>query len=453
MIDDIPSIRVVRLLLSCVVALTIAPLAHAGSFEDALATAYTNNPRIKAERQRLEAIDEGVAEAASGFRPTIDAVYNRGRQSTSFNGAADVTGTATTRALRATQPLFRGGGTLAAYDAAKERVKAGQNDLSALEQRVMFDSASAYMNVVEASALLELARSNAQVLSEQLAAANTRFAVGEVTRTDVAQSEARQANAAAEVIRNEGNLLSALATYQRVIGVKPEGVLNVPETLPELPATLEDALSRARAANPQLLAALAQAKAADYDVRGRQAVLLPRVNLVGSLNRQTGTGAAGTSDFDQDRVGIEVAIPLYQSGSEYAAIRQAKSTARQRAHESIDRRMGVDEATTQSWEQLESAIASISIRNAEIKAASLALEGVKQEQQFGARTLLDVLDAEQELFTARSNLVRAQRDRIVAAYNLAFILGQMTPAHLKLNVATYDPKIHADEVGLQTIGY
>lgn len=184
-----------------------------------------------------------------------------------------------------------------------------------------------------------------------------------------------------------------------------------------------------------------------------QAVLLPRVNLVGSLSRQTGTGAAGTSDFDQDRLGIEVAIPIYQAGAEWSRVREAQATARQRSHESIDRRLSVDEAVTQSWEQLESAIANITTRNDQIQAASLALEGVKQEQQFGARTVLDVLDAEQELFTARTNLVRAQRDRIVAAYNLAFTLGQLTPAQLGLKVEAYNPQEHVDDVRWQPLGF
>lgn len=431
----------------------LAPMAHAGSFEDALAAAYTNNPRIKIERQRLEATDEGVAQAVSGFRPTVTANYNNGGQRTSFNGAASVRGNSEIKQLRVEQPLFRGGGTWSSYQSALQRVKAGQYDLSALEQRVLLDSITAYMNVVELSAILDLSRQNEVVLGEQLKAATTRFQVGEVTRTDVAQAQARLSGAKSSVITAEGNLLSAIATYERTIGVRPEGTLAVPDSLPELPESLDLALERARSANPQLLSALHAAKASTYDVDTNQAVLLPRVNLVGSLSRQTGTGAAGTSDFDQDRFGVEVAIPLYQAGAEWSRVREAQAAARQRSHESIDQRLSVDEAVTQSWEQLESAIANITTRNDQIQAASLALEGVKQEQQFGARTVLDVLDAEQELFSARTNLVRAQRDRIVAAYNVAFTLGQLTPSQLGLKVAAYDPQAHADDVRWQPLGF
>ncbi len=442
-----------RYLLLSAACMTPAFAAHAGSFEDALAAAYTNNPQIKAQRQRLETVDEGVSQAVSGFRPTIGGSFAAARQRSNFANTGDIESNATTKALRVEQPIFRGGGTWSSYESALQRVKSGQYDLSAVEQRVLLDGVSAYMNVVATSAILDLSRKNADVLEEQLKAANTRFQVGEVTRTDVAQSEARLSDAKSRVINAEGALLGAMATYERVMGVRPEGTLNVPEKLPELPATLEDALAAARDANPQLLSALHAAKASTYDVRTNEAELLPQVNLVGTMSRQTGAGSNGNADFDQDRIGVEVAIPLYQSGAEWSRVRAAAATARQRSHESIDRRMTVDEAVTQSWEQLESAVATIGTRNDQIKAATLALEGVKQEQQYGSRTVLDVLDAEQELFSARTNLVQAQRDRIVAAFTLAFNLGQLTPNNLELKVAAYDPQAHADDVRWQMLGW
>jgi TolC family type I secretion outer membrane protein len=441
-----------RLFAACVLVLGVNH-AHASSFEDALGSAYQNNPQIKSERARLQATDEGVSQAVSGFRPTISANYNRGRQESSLGGAAETRTNSELKSLRVEQPIFRGGGTWSSYQSALEQVKSGQHQLSAIEQRVLLDAVTVYMNVVSSSAILELSRKNMAVLEEQLNAANTRFQVGEVTRTDVAQSEARLSDSKSRVIAAEGQLLSAIASYERVIGMRPEGTLMVPEALPELPLKLEDALQRARAANPQLLAAIYAAKASDYDVRTTKAALLPRVSLVGSMSRQKGGGQSGNTEFDQDRLGVEVAIPIYQAGAEYSRVREAAATARQRSHDSIDQRQSIDEAVIQSWEQLESAVATITTRNDQIKAAELALEGVKQEQQYGSRTVLDVLDAEQELFSARTNLVRAQRDRIVAAHSLAFTLGQLTPRNLNLQVATYDPQAHADEVGWKTIGY
>jgi TolC family type I secretion outer membrane protein len=436
-----------------VVTLSVTGAAHASSFEDALTSAYRDNPQIKAQRERLQATDESVAQAVSGFRPTIGANYNRGRQQSELGGTGEVTSTNESKSLRLEQPLFRGGGTWSSYQSALQQVKSGQYQLAAVEQSVMLSAVTAYMDVVSASAMLDLSRKNAGVLSEQLSAASTRFQVGEVTRTDVAQSEARLSDAKSNVIGAEGSLLSAMATYERVIGARPDGTLMVPDKLPELPISLDESLERARAANPELLSVIHSAKASDYDVRTSQAALLPRVSLVGSMSRQKGAGSNGNTDFDQDRIGVEVAIPLYQSGAEYSRVREASAVARQRDHESIDLRRGVDEAVTQAWEQLESAIATIGTRNEQIKAANLALEGVQQEQQYGSRTVLDVLDAEQELFGARTNLVRAQRDRIVAAYNLAFRLGQLTPQLLGLNVEAYDPQVHADTVGWKTIGF
>ena len=442
-----------RALLLTVAIACLAPAAYAGSFEDALSSAYENNPRIKAERQRQEATDEQVSQAVSGFRPTIGADLDVGRQRSSFAGSGWTDGNESTKAVNLTQPIFRGGGTWSSYQAALQRVRSGQYTLSATEQQVMLDSVTAYMNVVQASAILDLARKNMDVLGDQLKASNTKFQVGEVTRTDVAQSESRLSDAKSRVITAEGDLLGAMATYERNIGVRPEGTLTVPDHLPELPVSLDDALERARGANPQLLAAIHGAKAADYDVRTSESALLPKVDLVGSINRQTGTGSDGQEDFDQDRIGFEVTIPIYQSGSEYSKVRQAEATARQRDHQSIDARMQADQQVTQAWEQLESATASIGTRNDQIKAATLALDGVRQEQQYGTRTVLDILDAEQELFTARTNLVRSQRDRIVAAYTLAFDLGQLTPNDLGLQVAQYDPQVHQDKVGWKTLGF
>jgi len=433
--------------------LAFATAAHAGVFEDALTATYQNNPRIKAARQQLEATDEGVSQALSGFRPTVDASYDRGKQSSSVNGASSVDNTTESRSLNVSQPLLQAT-TWSSYLSANQKVKAGQYALSATEQAVLLDAVTAYMDVVANHSILELSRNNADVLAKQLDAAQARFKVGEVTRTDVAQSESRLSDAKSAVIAAEGTLNSAMATFERVVGFKPETQLVAPEKLPELPASLAEALTVSRANNPDLLAAIHTAKSSRFDTDTQEATLLPSVALVGSLSRQEGNSATTSgSKLDQDKIGVEVSIPLYQSGAEYSRIRAAASVARQRDQQSIDTRMAVDESITQSWAQLETANATIRSRNDQIKAAEIALDGVKQEHEYGSRTLLDVLDAEQELFTARSNLVKAERDRVVAVYTLAGKLGQLTPTALALNVTPYDPREHADEVKWQMIGY
>lgn len=427
--------------------------AYAVTLEEALTATYESNPQILAERQRQQATDEGVSQAVSGFRPSITGSYSDGRQKTNFANAGDINSDYQTKALRVEQPLFRGGGTWSSYQAAKQRVRTGQYQLQGVEQQVLLQAVTAYMDVVSARSILDLSRNNQQVLDQQLKAANVRFQVGEVTRTDVAQSEARLSDAKTAVISAEGQLLSAMASYERVVGARPQGTLIMPDNLPELPASLDEALERGRAANPQLLAAIHATKAANYDVDTTTAALLPRASLVGTLSNQEGAGSAGNSNFDQNRIGVEVTIPLYQSGAEWSRVREASAIARQNSHNSIDQRMITDASVIQNWEQLETATATIVTRNDQIKAAALALDGVKQEQQYGSRTVLDVLDAEQELFTARTNLVRAERDRIVTAYNLAFVLGQLTPNNLGLKVNVYDPQEHADDVDWQMIGF
>ena len=429
------------------------PAADGDVFKDALASTYQNNPRIKAERQRLEATDEGVAQAVSGFRPSAGITYDRGRQRTDFAGAGNVYSDVDSKGLRIEQPLFRGFGTISSFRAAKQRVRAGQADLQAVEQAVMLQAITAYMDVVASQSILELSRNNKDVLDKQLQASKDRFDVGEVTRTDVAQSEARLSQARTDVIEAEGQLISSIAAFERTIGFKPEGALNVPDHAPELPVSLQEALDKAQAANPQLLAALRNYKASDYDITTNISTILPRVSLLATMTDQEGAGALGNSTFKQDAVTVNFQIPLYQSGAEYSRVREAKAIARQQKHNAMETELSVEEAVTRAWEDLETSIATITEREDQIKAAEIALDGVKQEQEYGARTVLDVLDAEQELFSSRTNLVRAQRDRVVATYNLLVTLGELTPEALELGVASYDPNEHYNDVKWQPIGF
>lgn len=441
-------------ILAGVSLLAFATPAMADSFTDALVATYKGNPSIKAERDRQRATDEEVAQALSGFRPNAAASYAKGRQRVANAGSDWNYGDTETKNLTVRQPLFRGGGTFSSYNSAKQRVRAGQQQLSGVEQQVLQDAVTAYMDVVAATSILELSRNNEDVLAQQLKASNERFEVGEVTRTDVAQSEARLSVARSQVISAEGRLISAIAAFERVIGYKPEGLLEQPSEFPEIPATLEEALAQARAENTDLLAAVHLAKSSNYDVWTNKSALLPSVDLVGSVNRQKGVGFLGAnSEFDQDSVGVEVSIPLYQSGAEYSRVREAKNIARQRKYEAQDTRLIIEQGVTSAWEQLETAIATIRTREEQIAAAEVALEGVRQEQEYGARTVLDVLDAEQELFNARTNLVQAQRDRVVAAFNLQRTLGRLTPTALDLPVEQYDPEEHYDDTKWLPIGF
>lgn len=429
-----------------------AQAAYAGPFEDALVSAYKTNPNIKAQIENVNIADEQVSQAVSGWRPTITGNYSKGRQRNSFSGSDYNYTDAQTKAVRVSQPIFNGGETIANTRSAKKNVKAAREDLKNTEQNILLQAVAAYMDVVRDEAVLELSRSNHQVLQKQLEASKSRFAVGEVTRTDVAQSEARLARASTDVTQAKGALEVSRATFERVIGFKPTK-LEKPKDLPTLPTSLDDALKTALLHNPAYNAAQQREKAAEHEVSAQKAALLPDVSLTGSMSREEGAGTLGNNDFDSDDVLVNVTVPLYQSGAEYSRIRQAKLAVNQRKLDSINKHDATQEAVTKAWEDFQAQTAAIESNKAGIKAAEVALNGVKQEQLYGSRTVLDVLDAEQELFSARVNLVRTEHDRTVAAYSLLSAVGKMTAKDLSLKTEIHDVTEHYNDVKYKMVGF
>lgn len=431
----------------------LAPLhVHAGAFEDALVATYKNNPQLNLQRQALEKADETVNQAVSGWRPNVAAQYERGRHRNDFGNTDWTYGTAETQSLTVSQPVFNGGETVFATRSAKANVKAGRADLKSAEQDILLQAITEYMNVVRDQSVIELNKGNVDVLEKQLQASKSRFSVGEVTRTDVAQSEARLSRAKTDLIQSKGALESSRASFERVIGYKPEKISS-PENFPAIPATLDEALAIADKNNPDVVAAEGRQTAAKNDVNVAKSSLLPDVSLVGSMSRQKGAGVRGTDDYDSDSAIMRVSLPLYQSGAEYSRVRTAKITASQRAVDLNDKRNAARESVTKAWENLQASIASIKSNEDAIKAAEVALSGVRQEQLYGSRTVLDVLDAEQELFVAKVDLVRSQRDRIVNFYTLLSTIGQLTVSDLKIDTAVYNAEKHYDDVKYKVIGF
>lgn len=426
--------------------------ASAISLKEALEAAYDSNPTIKAERENLSATDEGVARAVSEFRPTISADYSRGRQRLNFAGAGDSYTDRETAQLTVDQPLFDGFGSVARYRAARLQVQAGREQLSATTQDILLQAVSAYMDVLRDKAVLDLSRNNVGVLNRQLDASEARFEVGEVTRTDVAQSKARVSGAVSEEAQAKGALASSIATFRRVVGLMPN-VLEEQKMIPQLPATLDEALAIAAQNNPTLLRANYTEDALGRTVNANKAAVLPSLSLQGYMRREEGAGVTGGNEFDNDALLLNVRVPLYQSGAEYSRVREAKQSYQRAKYTALDTGNEVIERVTRAWENLRSSSASIEANEAAIEAAGIALDGVKQEQQYGTRTVLDVLDAEQELFIAKVNLVRSQRDRLVASYTLLAETGQLTPQALGLDVALYDPKEHYREVKYKPVGW
>lgn len=422
--------------------------ASAQSLEEALSSAYTNNPSLAAARAGLRATDEQVPQALSDWRPTVTMSGDYGKEalrSPSSSGTAK--GQHRDPAsidLTITQPLYRGGRTVAATQKAEDTVEAARARLASTEQSVMLDAATAYMNVVRDQAVLELKVNNEQVLRRQLQATQDRFQVGEVTLTDVHQAEARVSGATAARIQAEGALEVSRAQYRNVVGEFP-GSLKAPPVPTDIPADSDGAVRQALESNPDIRAAVFDEKASASGVTEVRGELLPTVSLSGSMTKSRDASAENTRLTDY-QAQVSVSVPLYQSGSVYSRLRSARQTVVQNRQNLEAARRSAVETTTQEWETLVTARAAIEAYRTQVSANEIALDGVRREAAVGSRTVLDVLDAEQELLDSRVNLVGAQRDLIVAIYGVKAAVGSLTARALSLPVEYYDPEIHYREV-------
>jgi TolC family type I secretion outer membrane protein len=413
----------------------------AQTLTEALASAYSTNPTIAVSRAELRAVNEGVPQALSNWRPNVSAGATVGKQRIKSESSF-LTNKETTTPFEATaqviQPLYRGGRTVAATARAEHEVQSQRSTLLSIEQSVLLRSATAYMDVWRNQAVVELAINNETVIARQLEATRDRFTVGELTRTDVAQAETRVAVATADRIAAEGALASSRAVYKEVIGGAP-GVLHAPPPLDGLPASLAAVVDLSIAQNPDILAASFAERAAQRRVREVIGELLPSVQLVGSLSHSE---EANQRDGEIDRAEIlaEVTIPLYQQGAVSSRVREAKQISNQRRIEIEESRRRTEQEAISAWEGLQTARAQIRSFESGVRAAEIALEGVRQENEVGARTILDILDAEQELLDSKVNLVRSQRDDVVAGFQVLTAIGRLTARDLELPVALYNPE-------------
>lgn len=437
-----------------VLAFTIAASgsALAESFEEALAKAYMTNPTLQAERASVRGADEGVPQALSNWRPTVEFTGSVGRvwaESNSFN-PRDQQRTERSVDLTIEQPLFRGWRTVRETEQAENEVLAARADLSDVEQTILLAAATAYLDVLRDLATLELNRNNELVLRRQLEAAQDRFSVGEITRTDVSQSEARLAQSTADRIQSEGNLEQSRAAYRNAVGDLPGTLEPVPE-ITGIPASEDEALAIGLATNPTVASADFVERAARENVGLVRGELLPELSLVGQWGRDIDT-ANNNSRTEELEVRADLTVPLYQAGDVYSRLREAKQTAGQRRQELDEAKRNVAEDIKRAWEELVTARARIQAFNSQIESNSIALDGVRRENAVGARTILDVLDQEQELLDSQVNLVRAQRDEKVAALQLRVAMGTLTAEDLTLPVEIYDPMANYKRVRNKWVG-
>lgn len=429
--------------------------AAAETLIEALSAAYLNNPTLRAERAALRATDEGVSQALSGWRPTVTA----SGEAEHFDGESRLVGAPTGSTdhdprrvdVLITQPVFRGFKTINSTRQAEADVLAGRQSLLNVEQTTLLSGVTAYMDVLRDQSVVELRVNNVDVLTEQLRASEARFKVGEITRTDVAQARARRSRAISDLAAARGELSNSQATYEQVVGRKP-GTLKKPTPISRLlPKTMKEAQSVAETRNPEVLSASYTEESARHAIEVAKGDLLPEVNLEAQYSRSEEPGF-GTEFSENAQIRGRVTVPLYQAGSVHSRVREAKQTASQRRLQTLEAMRRVRASVIQAWESLVAARERIQAARVQVEANELAFRGVQQEAQVGARTTLDVLDAEQELLDSRVALVTAERDEVVAAFQLLSAIGQLTARDLKLPVPYYDPELHYRKVRNKPFG-
>jgi outer membrane protein len=420
----------------------------AETLESALARAYNNNPGLNAQRANVRATDENVARAKSGYRPRVNASADITR---SYTESESAFGTNISRltprgyGVELNQSIFNGFRTENSVRQAESSVLGSRETLGNTEQNTLLDAATAYMDVLRDTAILDLQRNNVEVIDEQRRQTVDRFNVGEVTRTDVAQAEAALAEARSDASLAEANLRSSIAQYRQIVGVDPQQLAPGRPLDRLLPRTMEAAMKIAFGEHPAIKAAQHAVDAAELQVKIEQGALAPQVGVSGSVSQRYDRQSVGDSALSAS-VSAQLTVPIYDGGEAYASTRQAKETAGQRRLEADSIRDQVRAAVASGWGRLEAARAQIQAAQAQIDAAETALSGVREEARVGQRTTLDVLNAQQELLDARVNLITAQRDRVVASYGVVQAMGRLNSRALGLAVNHYSPKIHYDQV-------
>ncbi len=415
------------------------------TFREALAATYSTNPAILAGRARLRQADEGVAQALSNWNPKVTTSPSADRHDTKVDtrGTTVTTNLDTLTAdLTITQPLYRGGRTVAAIRSAENAVQAERARLIATEHQVLLAAATSHVDVIRDESTVGLNIANERRLQRQLERAQNGYRVGELSIIDVAQAESRQAQAIAIRIASEGQLAISRAVYRRMTGNVPTALMT-PEWPVNLPASREDAAAQAARNNPSVIAAQFVEKGAEDDVRVVGGLLLPEASVTGSISRSDSslTSADGLRTNTRT-LDANVTIPLYQAGAIASRHRATKQTVDQRRAETGDARRSAIESATRAFEEYKAARARFDSYSEEIDATEIALEGVEQEAVLGSRSMLDVLDAEQELRIAQVRQVQAVRDEFVAAFQLLAAVGRFTAADLGLAVSLYDPEAY-----------
>ena len=435
--------------LSSLIAAVLMPLvctsaSQAETLEEALAAAYGTNPTLLAQRASLRATNENVSQALAGWRPTVSSSVTVGHKRVHTGTVSDISLGQRSYSLSLSQPLYRGGRTVASTAQTESFVQAGRAQLAVVEQNVLLSVATRYMTVLRDQAVLDLNQHNVEVLRKQLEATRDRFEVGEITRTDVAQAEARLSGAISQRVQAGGNLKVTQASYAAAVGAMP-GKLVKPAALTGMPGAENVAQELSLENNPSLQASRFSEEASKHDIDATRGQMMPTVSLNSELAHASDAAARGGRS-NSAFMGVTVSVPLYQAGGVYSQLRQSRLLNSQARIEVEETRRSVQQQVTQAWERWTTATAAKDARKDQVRASAIALEGVRQELAVGSRTTLDVLDSEQELLDARVALASAETDEAIASFDLVAAMGGLTAEALGLNVALYDPAVDYDKV-------
>ncbi|MCO5062826.1 MAG: TolC family outer membrane protein [Rhizobiaceae bacterium] len=446
----------------------MATPAFAETITGALSKAYQFNSSLNSARASVRATDESVPLAKSGYRPQIagsaDISYTNTRRDRMFsNGVGGVTPRTTNSTsggvgVQLRQMLFDGFQTRNNVAAAVAQVYASNQSLRNTEQTTLFNAAQAYMDVIRDRQIAALTEQNLAFLNEQVRAANSRFEVGEGTRTDVAQAEASRANAVALVSDARARVAQSSANYREFIGEKPGKLAAASPLSKLLPKSEDGAIAIALEEHPAILASKHLVDAADYGVKSAEGAILPQLDAFAGISRDYSGSQTGGIDSESNtwsrnaQIGAQLTIPIYQGGRTSAEVRQAKENLGKARIDVDVNRDTVRNAVSSSWASYVSATEGVRAQRSVVEAARLALNGVIEERNVGQRTTLDVLDAQADVIEAQINLVSDEHDVVVASYAILSALGRLTVKRLGLSVAEYDPQEHYRAVKDKWIG-
>jgi outer membrane protein len=426
--------------------------ALADTIEAALVRAYQNNPQLNAQRAQVRSIDENVPQALAGYRPKAALTATAGYQYTDsysvapgFGGEIHGTDPPRSAGVTVTQTLYNGNQTANKTRAAESQVSGAREALRVLEQSVLLSAATIYMDYLRDAAIVEVQRNNTRVLEATLDQTRGRWELGELTHTDVAQSEAQLAAGKTQQLTAEANLTTTQSNFRRIIGDEPKQLGPGAPVDRFLPATLPAAVAFGLAQNPNVTASMFGIDVNYLQVKVNEGALLPTVTLQAAAQQAYEQQLILYRTFGSG-VTAQLSVPVYQGGAEYSLIRQSKETLAQQRYNLEMVRDQTRANVVTAWGQLVAGKAQVASAQSQVTASEIALNGVRDEARAGQRTTLDVLNAQQALVNARVALVTAQHDRVVASYAVLNAVGRLSPQVLGLATAAYDPSVHYRQV-------